>query len=341
MAQQKVALITGVTGQDGSYLAELLLDKGYEVHGLVRPASTDNLRRVQHLVATPGFELSHGDLTDSSNLARLVGSIKPDEVYNLGAQTHVKVSFSVPEYTAEVDALGTLRLLEAVRGLDKAPRFFQASTSELFGKATEIPQRETTPFYPRSPYAAAKAYAYWIVVNYREAYGMFAVNGILFNHESPRRGEAFVSRKITRAAARIRHGQQDQLCLGNLDARRDWGYAPEYVEAVWAMLRQQDPTDLVVATGETHTVREFASAAFERVGLPVQWQGRGVDEVGVASDGRELVRIDPLLFRPTEADVLQGDATRAAETIGWRAQTHFEELVAIMVRADLEGQDVG
>ncbi len=337
----RVALITGITGQDGSYLAELLLSKGYEVHGLIRRSSSFNTERIDHIYQDPHapvrrLHLHYGDLTDGSCLSRLIERIAPDEVYNLGAQSHVKVSFDVPEYTADVDALGTLRLLDAIRDHGQRVRFYQASSSELYGKVVETPQRETTPFYPRSPYAVAKLFAFWTVVNYREAYDLFAVNGILFNHESPRRGKTFVTRKVSRAAARIAVGLEQTLYLGNLDARRDWGYAPEYVEAMWRMLQVDTPSDYVVATGETHTVREFTELAFARVGRPLVWQGEGVNERGVcATDGRVLVAIDPAYFRPTEVDLLLGDASRAREALGWTPTTTFRQLVDLMVDADL------
>jgi GDPmannose 4,6-dehydratase len=336
----KVAFITGITGQDGSYLAELLLSKGYEVHGLVRRSSSFNTERIDHIyqdrhAPVRRLVLHYGDLSDSSNLSRLIEKIDPDEVYNLGAQSHVMVSFEVPEYTADVDALGTLRLLDAIREHGAKVRFYQASSSELYGKVHETPQRETTPFHPRSPYAVAKLFSYWAVVNYREAYDLFAVNGILFNHESPRRGKTFVTRKITRAAARIAVGLEDTLYLGNLDARRDWGYAPEYVEAMWRMLQRDTPSDYVIATGRTHTVREFATAAFERVGLPLTWEGSGVDEKGRDPDGRVRVAVDPVYFRPAEVDLLLGDATKAKRELGWEAKTSLDELVRIMVDADL------
>ncbi|PKN57050.1 MAG: GDP-mannose 4,6-dehydratase [Deltaproteobacteria bacterium HGW-Deltaproteobacteria-14] len=341
MVERKVAFVTGITGQDGSYLAELLLGKGYEVHGLIRRSSSFNTERIEHLYQDPHesdvhLHLHYGDLTDASNLSRLLDKIRPAEVYNLGAQSHVQVSFEVPEYTAQVDGLGALRLLDAIKenGLDT--RFYQASTSELFGLVQEVPQTERTPFYPRSPYACAKLYAYWLVVNYREAYGLHASNGILFNHESPRRGKTFVTKKITRAAARIAVGLDERLHLGNLDALRDWGYAPEYVEAMWRMLQQDAPRDLVIATGEAHSVREFAAEAFARVGLPLRWEGSGVDERGVSEvDGRVLVQIDPRYFRPTEVEQLLGDPTLARETMGWTPQTSFAKLVQVMVDADL------
>jgi GDPmannose 4,6-dehydratase len=342
MANNKTAFITGITGQDGSYLAELLLAKGYTVHGVIRRSSSFNTQRIDHLYQdphepSPRLHLHYGDLTDSSNLSRLIENIRPDEIYNLGAQSHVAVSFEVPEYTAEVDGLGTLRLLDAIKETGAQSRFYQASTSELYGKVQETPQSETTPFYPRSPYAAAKLYAYWLVVNYREAYSMFAVNGILFNHESPRRGKTFVTRKITRAAARISCGLQDKLYLGNMDSKRDWGYAPEYVEAMWRMLQTDEPDDFVIATGETHTVREFATRAFERAGIELEWEGEGVDELGRSKkSGDVLVEVDPRYFRPTEVELLLGDPTKAREKMGWKAQTLFKDLVGIMVDADLE-----
>ena len=339
----KVALITGVTGQDGAYLAPLLLEKGYLVHGVKRRASSFNTGRVDHLYLDPHehetrFFLHHGDLTDATNLIRLVQETQPDEVYNLAAQSHVQVSFETAEYTANADALGTLRLLEALRilGMEARVRFYQASTSELYGRAAEVPQRETTPFYPRSPYAAAKLYAYWITVNYREAYGMHASNGILFNHESPLRGETFVTRKITRAVAAIELGLQERLYIGNLDATRDWGHARDYVEGMWLMLQQDTPDDYVLATGEAHSVRDFVERAFACTGRQILWRGCGVDEVGIcAGSGRELVRVDPRYFRPTEVDLLQGDAAKARARLGWRHRTTFPELVREMVEADL------
>jgi GDPmannose 4,6-dehydratase len=339
----RVALITGVTGQDGAYLAPLLLAKGYVVHGVKRRASSFNTGRVDHLYLDPHehatrFFLHHGDLTDATNLIRLVQETQPDEIYNLAAQSHVQVSFETAEYTANADALGTLRLLEALRilGLEGRVRFYQASTSELYGRAAEVPQRETTPFYPRSPYAAAKLYAYWITVNYREAYGMHASNGILFNHESPLRGETFVTRKITRAVAAIELGLQERLYLGNLDARRDWGHARDYVLGMWLMLQQAAPDDYVLATGEAHSVREFVELAFGCTGRELRWRGRGVDEVGTcARTGAELVRVDPRYFRPTEVDLLQGDPGKARARLGWRHRTGFAELVQEMVEADL------
>ena len=339
----KVALITGVTGQDGAYLAAFLLAKGYVVHGVKRRASSFNTGRVDHLYVDPHehetrFLLHHGDLTDATNLIRLVQETQPDEIYNLAAQSHVQVSFETAEYTANADALGTLRLLEAVRilRLGERTRFYQASTSELFGKAAEAPQRETTPFYPRSPYAAAKLYAYWITVNYREAYGYHASNGILFNHESPIRGETFVTRKITRAVAAIELGLQERLYIGNLDATRDWGHARDYVEGMWLMLQQDAPDDYVLATGEAHSVREFVERAFACTEREVLWRGRGVDEVGLdARSGKELVRVDPRYFRPTEVDLLQGDPSKARARLGWRHRISFPELVGEMVEADL------
>ena len=340
----KKALITGVTGQDGAYLAEFLLGKGYEVHGIKRRTSLFNTDRIDHLYQDPHeqgrrFILHHGDLTDSSSLIRIIQQVQPDEIYNLAAQSHVAVSFEEPEYTANSDALGALRILEAIRilGLEKKTRFYQASTSELFGLVQEIPQKETTPFYPRSPYACAKLYAYWITVNYREAYGMYACNGILFNHESPIRGETFVTRKITRALARIKLGLQDCLFLGNLDAKRDWGHARDYCEMMWLMLQKDVPDDFVVATGETHTVKEFCERAFAVVGIPITWTGAGVEEKGVDSRdaSRVLVAVDEAYFRPTEVDLLLGDPTKAREKLGWVPRTRFEELVREMVLGTL------
>ena len=340
---EKVALISGITGQDGAYLAELLLAKGYVVHGIKRRSSSFNTDRVDHLYvdlheADARFFLHYGDLTDATNLIRLVQEVQPDEIYNLAAQSHVQVSFETPEYTANADALGTLRLLEAIRilRLEDRVRFYQASTSELYGKVQETPQRETTPFYPRSPYAAAKLYAYWITVNYREAYGFHASNGILFNHESPLRGETFVTRKITRAVASIALGLQDRLYLGNLDAKRDWGHARDYVEGMWLILQQDSPDDYVLATGETHSVREFVELAFAEVDRTIAWRGSGVDEVGVdAGSGELLVKIDPRYFRPTEVDLLLGDPRKAREVLGWQHKTPFADLVRGMVAADL------
>jgi GDPmannose 4,6-dehydratase len=330
----KTALITGITGQDGAYLAELLLGKGYEVHGLKRSASSPNTSRIDHLP----LHLHHGDMVDTSSLMRLLSEIQPDEIYNLAAQSHVQVSFETPEYTANADGIGALRLLEALRILKRTgkTRFYQASTSELFGQVQETPQRETTPFYPRSPYAVAKLYAYWITVNYREAYGLHASNGILFNHESPIRGETFVTRKISRAVAAIRHGTQDTLLIGNLDARRDWGHARDYVEGMWRMVQQDQGGDYILATGETHSVREFVERAFAEAGSVVAWEGSGADEVGRETQtGRIVVRVDPAYFRPTEVDDLEGDPTKAREILGWSHKTTFRELVAEMVAADL------
>jgi GDPmannose 4,6-dehydratase len=339
---QKVALITGVTGQDGAHLARLLLQKGYVVHGIKRRSSSFNTGRVDELYVDPHeaetrFFMHYGDLTDATNLIRLIQEHRPAEIYNLAAQSHVHVSFETPEYTANADALGTLRLLEAIRilGIKDRVRFYQASTSELYGKVQEVPQRETTPFYPRSPYAAAKLYAYWITVNYREAYGMHASNGILFNHEGPMRGETFVTRKITRAVAGIEHGLQQRLYLGNLDARRDWGHARDFVEGMWLMLQQPEPDDYVLATGEMHSVREFVERAFACVGRRIAWRGKGADEVGLdAATGKELVCIDPRYFRPTEVDQLMGDPAKARARLGWVPRTTFADLVAEMVEAD-------
>lgn len=336
---QKKALITGVTGQDGAYLAEFLLQKGYEVHGIKRRSSQFNTQRIDHLMHNKHFHLHHGDMLDATNLIRLIQMIQPDEVYNLAAQSHVQVSFEMPEYTADADALGTLRLLEALRavGLTKKVKFYQASTSELYGKVQEIPQTEETPFYPRSPYGVAKQFAFWMTVNFREAYGMFACNGILFNHESPIRGETFVTRKISRGVARIACGLQDVLYLGNLDAQRDWGYAKEFVEAMWLILQHESPQDWVIATGQMHTVREFVEKAFARVGIIIEWQGSGVNEKGFdAKTGNLLVAIDPRYFRPAEVELLIGDPSKAERLLGWKARTAFEELVNLMVDADLE-----
>jgi len=360
----KRALITGITGQDGAYLAELLLEKGYEVHGIKRRSSLFNTQRVDHLYQDPHdtdvrFVLHYGDLTDATNLIRIVQDVRPDEIYNLGAQSHVKVSFETPEYTADVDALGTLRLLEAIRmlGLENNTRFYQASTSELYGKVQEIPQNETTPFYPRSPYASAKLYAYWCTINYREAYGIYACNGILFNHESPRRGETFVSRKITRAAARIALGLQKTIFLGNLDAKRDWGHAKDFVKAQWLILQQEKPDDYVIATGKQHSVREFCERAFMEVGIQIEWEGEGHSEKGIIKDfqpstllkkydrrerprehqhGQAVVRIDPRYFRPTEVDTLLGDPSKAKNTLGWTQEISFEEMVREMIEHDLK-----
>ncbi|MDE7325722.1 MAG: GDP-mannose 4,6-dehydratase [Lachnospiraceae bacterium] len=334
----KIAFITGVTGQDGSYLSDFLLEKNYEVHGMIRRSSSDKRERIQHLNGNEHFYLHYGDMTDSISLAKIIAEIRPDEVYNLAAQSHVKVSFEVPEYTADADALGTLRLLEAIRiaGLWEHCRFYQASTSELFGKVQEVPQNETTPFYPYSPYAAAKQYAYWIVKNYREAYGMFAVNGILFNHESERRGETFVTRKITLAAAKIAAGQQDRLLLGNLDALRDWGYAKDYVECMWLMLQHSIPEDFVVATGEQHSVREFCTLAFRYMGIELEWKGSGVQEKGMdKTTGKVLVEVSPEFFRPTDVVTLLGDPAKAREKLGWNpGKTSFQELVRLMAEYD-------
>lgn len=344
----KVALITGVTGQDGSFLAEFLIEKGYEVHGIIRRSSSFNTERIEHLYFEEwvrdmkrcrALNLHYGDMTDSSSLIRIIQQIQPDEIYNLAAQSHVKVSFDVPEYTAETDATGTLRLLEAVRilGLEKKTKIYQASTSELYGLVQEIPQRETTPFYPRSPYGVAKLYGFWITKNYRESYGMFAVNGILFNHESERRGETFVTRKITLAVARIAAGEQDKLYLGNLDALRDWGYARDYVECMWLMLQHDTPEDFVIATGEQHSVREFTDRAFREVGINLRWEGEGINERGIdTATGRVLVEVDPKYFRPAEVETLLGDPAKAKKLLGWNpSKTSFEELVRIMVRHDV------
>ena len=345
----KVALISGITGQDGSFLAEFLLQKGYEVHGILRRSSSFNTQRIEHLYFDEWvrdmkqkrlINLHYGDMTDSSSLIRIIQQVQPDEIYNLAAQSHVKVSFEVPEYTAETDAVGTLRMLEAVRilGLEKKTRIYQASTSELFGKVQEVPQRETTPFYPRSPYGVAKQYGFWITKNYRESYGMYAVNGILFNHESERRGETFVTRKITLAAARIVQGLQDKLYLGNLNARRDWGYAKDYVECMWLILQYPQPEDFVIATGEMHTVREFATLAFHEVGIDLEWLGSGIDEKGIDTrTGKVLVEVDPKYFRPSEVEQLLGDPTKARTLLGWNPrQTSFEQLVKIMAAHDMK-----
>ncbi len=338
----KRALITGLTGQDGSYLAELLLDKGYEVHGVKRRSSLFNTERVDHIYQDPHaenrrFVMHYGDLNDASSLNHIIRKVAPDEIYNLGAQSHVGVSFEVPEYTGEVTGLGTTRILEAIRETGAKTRFYQASSSELFGKVVEMPQKETTPFRPRSPYACAKAYSYYITVNYREAYDMFAANGILFNHESPRRGETFVTRKITRAIAHIKHGLQQRLYLGNMDAKRDWGFAGDYVEAMWMILQQDEPEDFVIASGETRSVRDFCEAAFAHAGMPITWKGEGTEEVGISNeDGRVLVAIDPRYFRPAEVDVLLGDASKARQKLGWEPKTSFAELVTMMVDSDIE-----
>jgi GDPmannose 4,6-dehydratase len=345
-SEKKIALITGVTGQDGSYLAELLLSKGYEVHGIKRRSSLFNTNRIDHLYQDPHdtgrrFVLHYGDMTDSSSLTRIIQQVQPDEIYNLAAQSHVAVSFEEPEYTANSDALGALRILEAIRilKLEKKTRFYQASTSELYGLVQEIPQKETTPFYPRSPYAVAKLYAYWITVNYREAYGMYACNGILFNHESPVRGETFVTRKITRALARIKLGLQDCLFLGNLDAKRDWGHAKDYVEMQWLMLQQDLAEDFVIATGVQYSVREFVNAAAQEIGLTIKWSGEGVEEKGFDSNGKCIVAVDPRYFRPTEVETLLGDATKAKEKLGWTPKISFQELVAEMMREDLKAAE--
>ncbi|MGD9332318.1 MAG: GDP-mannose 4,6-dehydratase [Desulfobacterales bacterium] len=353
----KKALITGITGQDGAYLAELLLAKGYEVHGIKRRSSSFNTERVDHLYKDPHeedvrFFMHYGDLTDATNLIRIIQETRPDEIYNLAAQSHVKVSFETPEYTANSDALGSLRILEAIRilGLERSVRFYQASTSEMYGKVRETPQTETTPFYPRSPYGAAKVYAYWITVNYREAYGIYACNGILFNHESPIRGETFVTRKVTRAVTRMHMGLQDCLYLGNLESRRDWGHARDYVEAMWRMLQQEEAQDFVIATGEAHSVREFVEAAFAEIGARLRWEGEGIEEKGIVDTidaqknsilraGDTVVRIDPGYFRPTEVDYLLGDPTRAREVLGWEPKVSFEELVRAMVQEDLKAAD--
>jgi len=338
----KKALITGITGQDGSYLAEFLLEKGYEVHGLLRRSSVENTERIEHLIREPKkVTLHYGDLTDAGSLSRLLYKIEPDEVYNLAAQSHVKISFEMPEFTANVNAIGTLSLLESIREVNPKIKFYQASSSELFGKVREIPQNENTPFYPRSPYAVSKLYAYWITVNYRESYKMFACNGILFNHESPRRGRDFVTRKITTGIADILTGKTDCLYLGNLDAKRDWGYAGDYVEAIWLILQQDEPDDYVIATGETHTVREFCELAFKKVGINLVWQGEGLDETGVDKDtGRVLVRVSSEFFRPAEVDLLLGDPAKAKAKLGWKPRVSFEELVSLMVESDLRAAGV-
>jgi len=338
----KKALISGITGQDGAYLAEFLLDKGYEVHGIKRRSSLFNTDRIDHLYQDPHekgrrFIMHHGDLTDSSSLIRIIQEVKPNEIYNLAAQSHVAVSFEEPEYTANSDALGALRILEAIRilGLEKKTRFYQASTSELFGQVQEVPQKETTPFYPRSPYAVAKLYAYWITVNYREAYGIYACNGILFNHESPIRGETFVTRKITRALSRIKLGMQDEFYLGNLEAKRDWGHAKDYVEMQWLMLQQEKPEDFVIATGVQYSVRDFINVAAKELGMEITWRGQGVDEIG-SFNGRDIVMVDPRYFRPTEVETLLGDASKAKVKLGWTPKISFEEMVAEMVREDFK-----
>ena len=345
----KKALITGITGQDGSYLAEFLLEKGYEVHGIIRRSSSFNTGRIEHLYidelikdmhAKRKIYLHYGDMTDSTSLIRLIREVEPDEIYNLAAQSHVKVSFEVPEYTADTDGIGTLRMLEAIRflGMERKCRFYQASTSELYGKVVEVPQNENTPFYPRSPYAVAKLYAFWIVKNYREAYNMFAVNGILFNHESERRGETFVTRKITLAASRIAHGMQEKLYLGNLNAKRDWGYAKDYVECMWLMLQHDKPEDFVIATGETHSVREFCTLAFQYTGIDIEWQGVGIMEKGIDKrTGKTIIEVDPKYFRPTEVDLLLGDPSKAKKLLSWNpVKTPFPKLVKLMVESDMK-----
>jgi GDPmannose 4,6-dehydratase len=339
----KKAFITGISGQDGSYLAELLLAKGYEVHAILRRSSVFTSQRIDHIMRHDRLRTYHGDLTDSSNLHTLLARIRPDEIYNLGAQSHVAVSFEVPEYTAEVDAVGTIRLLDAIKDLGIKPRFYQASTSELFGGLPETaPQSERTPFYPKSPYGVAKLYAYWVTVNYREAYGLYACNGILFNHESPRRGETFVTKKITRAAARIAQGRQETLSLGNLDAKRDWGYAKEFVEAMWLMLQQAAPDDFVIATGKTYRVRQFVEMAFAETGVEIEWRGQGVAETGVdRRTGKVRVVVDPVYFRPAEVDLLWGDPGKAREKLGWEARTSLRDLVRIMVQYDLKFDGYG
>ena len=337
--KNKKALITGITGQDGSYLAELLLEKGYEVHGIVRRSSSFNTGRIDHLINDKSlegrFDFHFGDVTDASNLNRILEKIEPDEIYNLAAQSHVKVSFEIPDYTAQVDALGTLRFLDAIRETRINTKFYQASTSELFGKVQEVPQKETTPFYPRSPYGVAKLYGYWIIVNYREAYDLFACNGILFNHESPRRGETFVTRKITRAAARIKEDLQEKLYLGNLNSLRDWGYAPEYCEGMWRMLQQDTPEDFVLATGEQHSVREFVELSFKELDIHIDWQGEGENEVGINTEtGKTIIEVDSKYYRPTEVETLLGDPTKAKEILGWEAKTPFADLVKKMTISD-------
>jgi len=340
----KKALITGITGQDGSYLAEFLLEKGYEVHGMIRRSSLINTHRIDHLYKDPhgknvNFFLHYGDLTDSTNIIRLIQQIQPDEIYNLAAMSHVKVSFDTPEYTGNADGLGTLRFLEAIRllGMEKKVKFYQASTSELYGKVVETPQKETTPFYPRSPYGVAKIYGYWITVNYREAYGIFASNGILFNHESPRRGETFVTRKITMAVANIKAGLQEKLFLGNIDSKRDWGFAKDYIEGMWMILQHKEADDFVLATGETHSVKEFVELAFKELDIDIVWKGSGVEEKGYDKKTNKcLVEIDPRYFRPTEVDLLLGDPTKAKNTIGWKPKTTFKELVSMMVKSDYD-----
>tara|TARA_B100000029_G_scaffold301281_1_gene294189 strand:- start:47256 stop:48287 length:1032 start_codon:yes stop_codon:yes gene_type:complete len=334
-------IISGITGQDGSYLAELLLNKGYEVHGIVRRSSSFNTGRIDHIINNQKYRnqffFHHGDVTDTSNLNRIIEKVKPQEIYNLAAQSHVKVSFDLPDYTAQVDALGTLRFLDAIRETGVETKFYQASTSELYGKAQEVPQNEKTPFYPRSPYGVAKLYGYWIIINYREAYNLFACNGILFNHESPRRGETFVTRKITRAVASIKAGVQNYISLGNLDAKRDWGYAPEYVRGMWLMLQQDKPRDYVLATGETNSVKDFVDIAFKELDLDLEWEGDGLNEKGIEKKtGKERVVINPDYYRPTEVEILQGDASKAKKELGWSPKIKFEELVSLMVKADYE-----
>ena len=337
----KKALITGITGQDGSYLAELLLEKGYEVHGIIRRSSSFNTGRINHIINDEKFKdqffFHHGDVTDASNLNRILETTEPNEIYNLAAQSHVQVSFEIPDYTAQVDGLGTLRFLDAIRETNLETKFYQASTSELFGKAQEVPQKESTPFYPRSPYAVAKLYGYWIIVNYREAYDLFACNGILFNHESPRRGETFVTRKITRAASRIKEGLQEKLFLGNMDSLRDWGYAPEYCEGMWKILQHDKPEDFVLATGEQHSVKEFVELSFKELGVSIDWKGEKQDEVGINNaTGKTIVEVDPKYYRPTEVETLLGDATKAKEQLGWEAKTSFVDLVKKMTISDWE-----
>lgn len=339
----KKAFITGITGQDGSYLSELLLEKGYEVHGIIRRSSVFTTQRIDHLFSNPKFRIYHGDLADSSNLHRIIANVQPDEVYNLGAQSHVSVSFEVPEYTAEVDAIGTIRLLDAIRDMKVPAKFYQASTSELFGGLPETaPQSEKTPFYPKSPYGAAKLYSYWVTVNYRESYNMYACNGILFNHESPRRGETFVTKKITKAVANIKKGKQDHIVLGNLDAKRDWGYAKEYVEAMWLMLQQDKPDDFVIATGKTCTIREFVEYAFEEIGERIIWNGSGVNEVGIdEKTGKTRIKIDSKYFRPAEVEFLWGDPSKAKNQLKWESKTDVKELCRMMVRYDLNNESYG
>ena len=333
----KKSLITGITGQDGSYLAELLLEKGYEVYGIIRRASTFNTGRIEHIRTNPKLSLIYGDLSDGSNISRIIEKVKPDEIYHLGAQSHVRVSFDLPEYTGDVTGLGTLRILDAIREARIKTKFYQASSSEMFGLVQEVPQKETTPFYPRSPYGCAKVYAYWITKNYRESYNLFACNGILFNHESPRRGETFVTRKITRGLARIKLGIDDKLYLGNLDAKRDWGYAKDYVEGMWRMLQQDKPDDYVLATGETHTVREFVETVCKRLGFDLVWKGSGLKETGVDKKTKKtIIAIDPIYFRPAEVDLLIGDSTKAKKILGWKPKVKFKELAEIMTDADYE-----